>query len=324
MKAIMKRLCLLLLASVLISPFALGQARDYPNGPVKVIVPFPPGSGSDTSARFFGEQLATLLGQPFVIDNRPGANGAIAVAAVKSAPANGYTILMGSSSLMSVNPIVIKSFPYDPVKDFKPLSGLTRIVPVIVVAANSRIRTLADLVSAAKADKDHLTVGTFTAGYMLAQEWFGNMAGVKFRHIPYKGVGQVFTDLIGGQLDFTIVDILSAAPLLQAGKLHALAVSSDKRHADFPEVPTFVERGYPDYVNYLWNGFFVRTDTPSDITDKLAESLQKVLATSAAREYAKKIGAEILPLGPVAMRKYHLDDLETQRRIANTAGIKPE
>jgi len=320
----MKRRSLVFLAMSLVSTLAFAQANNYPNRAVKIIVPFPTGSSIDTTSRSFGAQLAAELGQPFVVENRAGAAGAIGVGAAKAAPADGYTILMGSNSSMSVNPLVIKNLSYDPTKDFKPVSGLTRLMSVLVVAENGRFRTLADLVNAAKTDKTELTVGTFAAGYLLGQAWFASEAGVKFRNIPYKAVTQVFTDLVGGQLDFTIVDSLSAKALVQAGKLRILAVSGDKRHADFPNVPTFAESGFPEYVNYLWNGFFVRTDTPDDVVAVLGNAMRKIMLTNEAREYVRKSSLELLPLGPVEMRKYHLDDLNRLQRVANGAGIKPE
>ncbi len=320
----MKKNLLAFFSLLLMASLAFGQARDYPNHAVKIIVPFPTGSSIDITARYFADQLSIAFGQPFVVENRAGANGAIGVAAVKAAPVDGYTILMGSNSSLSVNPLVVKNLPYDPIKDLKPISGLTRIVSVLVVAENGKYRTLADLVNAAKVKTGDVTVGTFAAGYLLGQAWFASEAGVQFRHIPYKAVTQVLTDIIGNQLDFTIVDSLSAASLIQAGKLRALAVSGDRRHADYPNIPTFVESGYPEYVNYLWNGYFVRADMPDDITNKLADAMAKIIATPAARDFARKSGLEVLPLGPDAMRKYHIADLERLRKVANSAGIKPE
>jgi len=320
----MKRKSLAFLAMSLASTFAFAQAGNYPNRAVRVIVPFPTGSSIDTTSRFFGAQLAAELGQPFVIENRAGAAGAIGVAAVKAAPADGYTILMGSNSSMSVNPLVIRNLPYDPAKDFKPVSGLTRLMSVLVVAEGGKFRSLADLVNAAKTDKPGVTVGTFAAGYLLGQAWFASEAGVKFRNIPYKGVTQVFTDLVGGEIDFTIVDSLSAKALVQAGKLRLLAVSGEQRHVDFPSVPTFAESGYPQYVNYLWNGFFVRTEAPDNLVAVLANAMRKIMQTNEAREYVRKSSLELLPLGPVEMRKYHLDDLNRLQRVADGAGIKPE
>ena len=319
----MKRIGLASLALMLIVPLALGQAKDFPNKAVKVIVPFTAGSGSDTSARFFGEQLAGVLGQPFVVENRPGASGVISVMAVKTAPADGYMILLASNSPLSVNPVTIKDLPYDPAKDLRPLSGLTRGMNAYIVPPNSKLNTLADVVAASKQGQP-LNVGNYSAGYHLALEWFANLAGIKFNHIPYKGGAPIFTDIMGNQLDMAIVDLGGVAPLLKSGKIKALAVSGEKRHPDFPDVPTIRESGYPDYVNYSWTSFYVRAQTPDDITAKLADALQNVLATNEAREFVRKTGAELMPYAPAAMQKYHMDELARFRRIAELTGIKPE
>lgn len=323
MKHDMKRMWLALLGLMAIAPLALGQANDFPNKPVKVIVPYTAGSGSDTSARFFGEKLAAILGQPFVVENRPGASGVISAMAVKTAPADGYTILLASNSPLSVNSVTIKDLPYDPIKDLKPLSGLTRGMNAYVVAPNSKLITLADLVAAAKKERQLLNAGSYSDGYQLALEWLANVMGVKFNYIPYKGGAQVFTDVMGNQLDFGLVDMGGVVPLLKSGRLRALAVSGEERHPDFPNVPTIRESGYPDYVNYAWTSFCVRSETPDDVTAKLADALQKVLATKEARDFVKKMGAELMPYAPDVMRKFQRDEIDRFRHIAEVAGFKP-
>jgi tripartite-type tricarboxylate transporter receptor subunit TctC len=319
----MKKIGLSFLALMLAAPLALGQAKEFPSKAVKVLVPFTAGSGSDTSARFFGEKLAAILGQPFVVENRPGASGVLSVMAVVTAPADGHSILLASNSPLSVNPVTIKDLPYDPLKDLKPLAGLTRGMSAFIVAPNSKLNTLADLVTVSKQGQP-LNVGNYSAGYHLALEWFANLAGIKFNHIPYKGGAPIFTDIMGNQLDMAIADLGGVAPLLKSGKIRALAVSGEKRHPDFPDVPTIRESGYPDYVNYTWTSFYVRAQTPDDITAKLADALEKALATNEAREFVRKTGAELMPLAPAAMQKFHRDELDRFRRIAEVAGIKPE
>lgn len=319
----MKRIWLAFLALMLVAPLAIGQAKDFPNKPVKVIVPYTAGSGSDTSARFFGEKLAAILGQPFVVENKPGASGVISAMAVKTAPADGYTILLASNSPLSVNAVTIKDLPYDPLKDLKPLSGMTRGMNAYVVAPNSKLITLADLVAAAKTEKQALNAGSYSDGYQLALEWLASVMGVKFNYIPYKGGAQVFTDVMGNQLDFGLVDMGGVVSLLKSGRLRALAVSGEVRHPEFPNVPTIKESGYPEYVNYAWTSFCVRTETPDDVTAKLVDALQKVLATQEARDFVKKMGAELMPFAPEAMRKFQQDEIDRFRRIADRAGFKP-
>jgi tripartite-type tricarboxylate transporter receptor subunit TctC len=301
----MKLRFLVFLWLIAIAPSAMAQAKDFPSKAVKVIVPFTAGSGSDTSARFFGEKLAAILGQPFVVENKPGASGVLSVMAVKTAPADGYMILLASNSPLSVNPITIKDLPYDPLKDLRPLSGLTRGMNAYIVAPNSSLKTLADIVAVSKQGAQPLNVGNYSAGYHLALEWFANLAGVKFNHIPYKGGAPIFTDIMGNQLDMAIVDLGGVSSLLKSGKIRALAVSGERRHPDFPDVPTIRESGYPDYVNYSWTSFYVRAQTPDDIAAKLSDALQQVLATNDAKEFVKKTGGELMPHAPTAMQKYH-------------------
>lgn len=318
------RMQIVFLGLMAIAPLALSEANDFPNRHVKIIVPLTPGSGADTASRFFGAQLTAVLGQPFVIENRPGASGTLAINTVKAAPPDGYTILMASNSLMSVNPVVMKDVAYDPVKDLKPIAGITRGVSVILVANNSPIKTLADLVKAAKNDKQLLNAGTYAAGYHLALEWFASLAGVKFANVPYNGAAQVVTDVMGNQLDFAIVSFNGAAPLIKAGKLRALAVTAEKRLPEFPNLPTVMESGYPEYKHYTWTSFFVRSETPDNVTARLADAMQKVLGTKASQDYAVKTLVELMPLPPAAMRKFQIEELELYRRVANEAGIKPQ
>ncbi len=318
-----QRIWVAFLSLMLAAPLALGQAKDFPNKPVKVIVPYTAGSGSDTSARFFGEKLAAILGQPFVVENKPGASGVISAMAVKTAPADGYTILLASNSPLSVNAVTIKDLPYDPLKDLKPLSGMTRGMNAYVVAPNSKLITLADLVAAAKTEKQALNAGSYSDGYQLALEWLASVMGVKFNYIPYKGGAQVFTDVMGNQLDFGLVDMGGVVPLLKSGRLRALAVSGEVRHPEFPNVPTIKESGYPEYVNYAWTSFCVRSETPDDVTAKMVDALQKVLATQEARDFVKKMGAELMPFAPEAMRKFQQDEIDRFRRIADKAGFRP-
>ena len=303
---------------------AQAQVANFPNKAIKIVVPTSPGSGSDTVARYFGEQLAAALGQAVVIDNKPGANGVLAAMAVKQAPADGYTIFLGTNTHMAVNPVVVKDIPYDPMKDFKPLSGLTRGMMVLVASPNAKVNTLAEFVSAAKNSKQQLNVGSYTSGFRLSAEWFASTSGTKHVNVMYKGAPEVFIALMGDQLDWAVSDLIAAMPQVKAGKLKALAVSGDKRHPDYPEIPTVKESGYPDYVNYTWTGMFVRSDTPDAVTAKLVDTVQKILLTPSAREFTGKIGSAPMDLMPADMRKFQASETERFRRIAEVAGIKPE
>jgi tripartite-type tricarboxylate transporter receptor subunit TctC len=320
----MKRGFYLLVSLMAVSPFAFGQARDFPNRPIKLVVPFGPGSATDISGRFISQQLGGILGQPIVIENRPGADGAIGLMAAKNAPADGYTIVQAGWTNLTVNPVVKKDLPYDPVKDFRPISGVTRSMLGIVVAGDSKLDTLADLVAAAKRDEKRLDFGTFSNGYRLGIEWFANVAGAKINNVPYKATTQIHTDIMGHQIFGTLDAMSTLAPLVKAGKLKLLAVTGETRHPELPNVPTIKESGYPEYVMYGWSAIYARAETPDDVTGKLADAMQKVLAADATREFARKLGSELNLRSPAAMRKFQADELATFRRVAEAAGIKAE
>ncbi len=313
-----------LLGAALVGVMGLAQASSFPDRALRIIVPFTPGSGSDTSSRYFGEKLSAELGQPVVIENRPGAGGNIGLTATKSAPADGYTIVLASNSPICVNPVVYKELPYDPVHDFKPISGLTRGMNVLVVPPDSRHASLADFVQAAKASAAPVNIGTYSAGYQLAAEWFADMAGFKFSNVPYKGQAAIMTDIVGGRLDGALVDLGGARELILDGKVKALAVSGENRHIHLSSIPTIQESGYPDYKQYSWTSFYVRADTPADIAATLAAAMQKVLSSDDAREFVAKTGGELMAYDPQRMQAFQASEQERFRKIAQSAGIQPQ
>ncbi|NDH51422.1 MAG: tripartite tricarboxylate transporter substrate binding protein [Betaproteobacteria bacterium] len=315
-----------LLAAAIAIAGATGQAQvaSFPTKALRIVVPTSPGSGSDITARYFGEQLGQLLGQTVVIENKPGANGVIAAMAVKQAPADGYTLFLGTNTHMAVNPSVVKDIPYDGIKDFKPVSGLARGMMIFIAPAGSKIGSVAELVSAAKSSKQRLNVGNYTAGFQLSSEWFASTSATQHVNIMYKGAPEVFTALMGNQLDWAVSDLIAAIPQVKAGKLRAIAVSGDRRHPDSPEIPTVRESGYPDYVNYTWTSLYIRSETPEAVTTRLVDTVQKILATPGAMQFIAKIGSDPMPLAPADMRRFQISETERFRRIAEGAGIKPE
>ncbi len=320
-----RRKLLAALAAAPIVPYAYAQDSNYPNKPVRIVIPLAAGSAGETFTRFFAEKLSKALGQPFIVENAPGGNGLIAAAVVKNAPADGYTLLQGTGFLMAVNPVTMKDLPYDPIKDFKPVSGILKAMVMIVVPVNSSIQTLADLIAAAKKAKDPLNTGTYSPSYLLAMSWFSSLAGIKLNNIPYKGASQVAMDTSSGQLDVGFSDVAGVASLVRSGKLRALAVSGEERHPDFPNVPTVRESGFPDYVNYTWASLFARSETPDSVIAKLWGAMEKAFATQEAVDAVSKSGGSLLmPLGPVEMRKFQVDETEKNRKIAKIAGIEPQ
>ncbi len=301
------------------------QAQDsFPSRPLKIVVPTSAGSGSDTTARFFGEQLAAALGQPVLIDNKPGANGVIAAMAVKQAPPDGYTLFLGTNTHMAVNPLTVKDLPYDAQKDFRFVSGLARGMMIFVAPAGTKYATPAALVAQAKATPGKLNVGSYTAGFQLSAEWFGAVSGTRSTYVNYRGAPEVYTAVMGEQLDWAVSDLISSVAVVKAGKMKAVAVSGEQRYPELPEVPTLKESGYPDYVNYTWTSLVIRADTPEPVAAKLEQAIQKILATQAAKDFTVRIGSEQLLLGPADMRKFQQSEIERFRRIADGAGIKPQ
>ncbi len=304
---------------------ALAQDKEFPTKPFRIFVPFTAGSGSDTSARFFGERLAKQFGQTALVENKPGASGIISVQALLALPADGHTILLASNSPISVNPVSIKNLPYNPMTDLTPLAGLSRNMNVWVVNGNSKINSLKDVVEYSKKNPSKpLSLANYSAGYRLAGEWFSNMANIKFNHITYKGGAQIFTDLMGDQLDVGIADLGGAAPLIKSGKLKAIAVSGEKRHPDFPNVPTFVDSGFPEYVNYAWTSFYVKAGTPEAIKKKLIEALVKIRDSKEGADFNHASGADSMPFFGDSMQKFQQDELERFTRIAKMANMQPE
>lgn len=317
---IQRRSLIALAALCAMSSPGLAQDREFPNKPLRIIVPFGAGSSSDANARFVADKLTGLLGQPVYVENKPGASGAIGLLAAKNLPADGYTIVQASISPMSVNPVVMKDLGYDPVKDFKALFGMARGMNVVLVPNESKFKTLADLLAASKAKP--LSVGTFSAGYHLAAEWMAAEAGVKIVNIPYKGQGLIMNDLMGNQLDFAVVDLAGSVPLLAGGKVRALAVSGETRHPEFPAIPA-VRETLPRYVQYSWNSFYVRSQTPDDVTARIADALKKAMATADGKELMRKSGMEFVPSSPAEMQRFMREEIDRFQGIARAAGIQP-
>lgn len=312
----------LILSVLLLLVATLARAQDYPNRPIKVVVPFAPGSAVDFSSRFHAEKLSQVLGRPVIVENRPGANSVIGFMAVKDAPADGYTILAASNSTMTVNPWTVKNLPYDPLKDFRPIAGLFRGHAVFAVPAGSKIRTLADLIAAGKAGE--LNVGTYSTGYSLFAHLLAQETGAKIAIVPYKGLAQAMTDLTGNSLDLTVVDLGGALPFVRDGRARAIAVTGEARNPELPDVPTVRESGIPGYLAYTWVAFFMRAGVPDAHAEKISAAMQKVLETPEAREFTRKHGAEQLPPGPEALGRFLRVEYDRLRGIAQAAGIKPE
>ncbi|MBH1962897.1 MAG: tripartite tricarboxylate transporter substrate binding protein [Comamonadaceae bacterium] len=305
--------------SQIVSGVALAQGA---RRTARIVVPFTAGSGSDSAARFFGEKLGPLIDQSVIVENKPGGNGLITIQAVKSAPPDGSTILLGNISLMAINPVVLKNPGYDPLGDFQPLSGLYRGPAIYCVPLESPYKTLEDLVVASR--KTPVAMGNYSQGYQLAVDYLAKLASAKFVHVPYKGQAPLMADLMGNQVEAALLDFGGAVTTLKANKLRPLAITSDARHPAFPNVPTVRESGFGEYVHYSWVGLFVRRETPVQLTERMTEALQQILKTPDAQKFADSISGELMPLRPAEMRQFVTAEYERFRKVAAAAGIVPQ
>jgi tripartite-type tricarboxylate transporter receptor subunit TctC len=312
------------LATAQTSAQTTAAASAFPSKPMKILVPFTAGSGADSSSRFYGEQLSKMLGQTVTVENKPGGSGVIAVQAVRQLPADGHTILMGSNSPAVVNAITIKNLPYDPFKDLRPLFGLAISPVAFAVKADSPHKSIGDVVAAAKKENRPLQLGNYSAGYQLVAAWLGTASGLPVTHIPYKGGAQMLTDVIGGALEVGVIDFTGTIELLKGGKLRVLAITAPARDAKFPDIPTMKESGFADFETSVWSAFFMRAETPDDVVEKLAAAIQKVMTSDAGKVYHGSLPSQPMMMGPKALGEFQLREYQRFKRVADTAGIKPE
>jgi tripartite-type tricarboxylate transporter receptor subunit TctC len=299
------------------------SAQAFPSKPVKLIVPFSPGSGTDIAARAVGEVLARNLGQPVVVENRPGAGGTIAAAAVAKGEADGHTILVPSSG-HAVNPSIYPTLPYNTLKDLTGVTPLISMPNVLVVNPSRGWKTVADLVAAAKArpgTQNFASAGMGSATHFNAEK-FRLQAGIDAVHVPFKGTPEAISDVIGGRSDWFFAPLSSALPLIRDGKLQALAVSTAKRSAQLPEVPTTVEAGVAGSDYSFWVAFVVPSATPAPVVAKLQQETAKALAAPELVEKLAKLGAEPFVMGSAEFNAFIRSEVEVGARVAKAAGLK--
>ena len=300
-----------------------GQAQDFPNRPLRFIVPFPPGGSSDLIARAIAPRMAERMGQPVLVENRPGAGGMIGVEMVAKAPPDGYTIGLAAAGALSSNISLYASMPYHPERDLAPVSMLA-MIPFFLVAHPSQPASLKELIDTAKARPGMIAYGYGGNGSTmhLAGELFNMMAGVTLQPVPYKGSGPVSTDVLGGQVPLGVVDVPSAIAHVRAGKMRALAVTSKRRISAAPEVPTFEEAGVPGYEAIGWFGAVAPAQTPADIVNRLNREIAAALSVPEIRERALAAGAEPLTNTPQEFAAIIREETRKWALVIRTAGIK--
>ena len=316
---------LVLLSSVPASTgIALAQsAQPYPNRPLRFIIPFTPGGSNDIFGRIIGQRLSEAMGQPVLIDNRPGAGGLLGAGIVAKAPPDGYNLMIHSTSF-TTNVAIQAKVPFDPFRDIAPVTRLGMGALMITVAAESPAKTMAELIALARAKPGALNYGSSGSGGInhLATEVLNRMAKVKTVHVPYKGIGPALTDLMGGQIQFLLSGIPNVMPQVKSGRVRALAVSTPTRSPFVPDVPTIAESGVPGYAAVLWWGLFAPGGTPRPIIDRLNAETVKVLQTAEMRERLAAEGAEPAGTTPEAFARIVREEILFWRAVARDAAIR--
>jgi tripartite-type tricarboxylate transporter receptor subunit TctC len=314
------RLLALAGAAWLALPAASAQAA-YPDKPIRLIVSFPPGSGTDSNARYVAKKMEEKLGVAVTVENRPGGNSFIAAQAVAVAPPDGYTLLLASNSPVATNAAMFKHLPYDPVNDFAPVARLGYGAMALVVKADAPYKTVADLVNAARQRPGELNFGSGSASYQIATELFLAMGGIKANHVPYRGAAPALTDLAGGQVDFVFADYGAVIPFVQSGRMRLLAVTGDTRLKSAPDTPTLQESGFPGYYMVNWTAAFAPARTPAAVIDKLAGVLLDIYRTADAAEFLARTNWEVFPVGPKELGVFQRDEIRKWDQAAQRAGI---
>jgi tripartite-type tricarboxylate transporter receptor subunit TctC len=299
-------------------------AQGYPAKPVTLIVPFAAGSATDQLARLLGQAITEQSKQAVVVDNKAGASGMLAAQAAARAPADGYTVLITTNTTHAANEHLYKKLPYDPVKDFAPVSGLGKGGQVLVVNVNSPYKNVADLLAAARAKPGKLSFGSGSSSSRIAGELFQQMSGTEILHVPYKSNPLAITDLLGGQIDMMITDTSTGVPQIKGGKLRALGVSTAKRLSMLPDVPTIDEAGVKGYDMGYWFAAYVPAGTPAPVVQRLNELLATGIKSAAAKAFFETSGGEPFLTTPEALGTFQLDEAKKWGKVIKAAGIEPE
>lgn len=304
---------------------APAMSADFPTKPVRFIVAFPPGSATDIVGRQYTQKWTELWGQQVIADNRTGAGGSIASTIAAKANADGYTLLMHSSGY-AVNPALYAKLPYDPDKDFVDI-GLLAIQPnVLVTSPSSRFKSVSDLISSAKSSPGTINIASAGVGSSthLNLEKFKVATAVNVNHIPYKGSGEVLNDIVGGRVDFYFAPISAMLGHLQAGKVRGLAVSTIKRNALLPDMPTIAESGVPGFDFSIWFGIWAPKGTPQPVVNKIAASIKAAANDPVVNKRLKALGNDVVDMTPAQFAKFVRDETAVSAKVLKAAGVKPQ
>ncbi len=311
---------------VLLLPSITAAADAYPSKPVRFVVTFPPGGPTDTIVRVVGQRLTDLWGHPMILDNRGGAGGIVGTEIVARAAPDGYSFLVGTAGGMTINPALQPKLPYDPFRDFVPVGMLVNNPQILVAHPSLAAKNVKELVALAKTKPGQLnfaSAGTGTATH-LGLELLKLTSGLDVVHVPYKGGAPAVTDLIAGQVQLLWVSIPSVLPHVKAGRLRALAVSTAKRSASAPDIPTVAESGYPGFEYSNWNALFAPAKTSPAIVKQVNAAIVKILREPEVEQKLVSLGADPAPGTPEELARYMRTDHERWKKVIRTAGIKPD
>ena len=304
---------------------ATASAQVYPDKPIRIIVPYPPGGGADITARPIAQKLSERWGVPVVIENRGGASGMIGADVVAKAPPDGYTILVSASAEVALNTALYPKMPYDPVKDFAPITLATVTPMAFVVHPSLSVNSVQEYIAAAKAKPGSMSYGSTGPGsvHHFAGEWMKMLAGIDMVHVPYKGQAPALTDLVGGHTTSGFATLLPAMPHLKSGKLRALAVTTRKRSPMLPDVPPLADT-LPGFDVTQWNAVWAPAGTPKDVLEKLSTEIRRIVQSPDYRARMAELGSEAVGSSSADLAAFQKAEIEKYRKIAQQANIKPE
>ncbi|MES2912608.1 MAG: tripartite tricarboxylate transporter substrate-binding protein [Pseudomonadota bacterium] len=317
----------LLTTAVTAAALACGSsfAQAWPAKPVRIVTAFAAGSASDIVARLYAQELQAEYGQSFVVENKPGASGFIAAELVARAPADGYTLLLTTNTINSGNPHLFKKLPYDPIKDFTPVARICNFLFILTVAADSPVKSVAELMTYAKANPTKASFAYGNSTGQIAGAAFNNLAGLGAIAVPYKSTPQALTALVGGEVTYLFVDLASSQALLKGGRLRALAVTTEARSRLAPELPTIAATAnLPGFDLAAWVGILGPAALPADITSRLSASINKITAKKEVTDKLVSMGADVSPGTSTELASYMNQQLASWRDKIRAAGIQPE
>ena len=300
------------------------RAAEFASGPITIVVPFAAGSGTDQTARVMAQAMTEEFGATFVIDNRGGANGILAAQYVAQAKPNGYTIFLTTNTTQVANQHLYKKLPYDPVKDFEPIGLIGRGSMFLVVSSASKIRTVQDLIRAAKEAPGKLNFGSGSSSSLVGSELFKQLAKIEVISVPYKSNPQAVNAVLGGQIDYMFLDSSTALPLIQGGRVHPVAVSAAKRSSAAPQVPTVAEAGLPGFEVTYWNAVYAPVGTPPNIIASLAKMISGAALSARMVRRQESLGSEAITSTPLELAEYQAKEVRLWGEIIRAAGIEPE